>query len=101
MTESMSSCCVYTIRGGKELACVARRRRVPPFIEGKRWVTASKLWHEARKGGEGMPVLFGDATDCSRLLYWGWLTEIAVGDRETSFKVDRLRKFKGSMRRKN
>jgi len=95
MTVAMSRYSVYTIKDGRELARLARRRRVPPFHAGRRWVTASKLWHKAREAREGMPVLFGDATDVSQLRYWGWLTEIAVGDRETSFKVDRLRKFKG------
>ena len=41
------------------------------------------------------PVLLGDATDCSRLEYWGLLTDIEVGGKSTQFAVDRLRPLPG------
>ena len=41
-----------------------------------------------------MRVLLGDATDCSRLLYWGILTEIVISEEGTQFTVDRVRRLK-------
>jgi len=42
-----------------------------------------------------MPVLFGDATNCSRLLYWGVLTDVQIHDGGTRFAVDCVRKLGG------
>lgn len=79
MTEPISEYCVYTIRDGKDLAKIAQSREAMTFEERKTWVTASKLWQKARQAGLAMPVLLGDATDCSRLLFWGLLTNLEGG----------------------
>lgn len=91
----MSEYCVYTIVKGQNLAKKARSRHKPMFREEKRWVTAGKLWESAREAGAAMPVLFGDASDCSRLLFWGLLIHVQVRDGSTSFTVDRLRRIPG------
>jgi hypothetical protein len=38
-----------------------------------------------------MPVVFADATDCSRLLYWGILTHIEVEDKTTRYSLKQVR----------
>jgi hypothetical protein len=42
-----------------------------------------------------MPVLLGDAADCSRLLYWGLLTDVHIHEGTTHFVVDRVRNLGG------
>jgi hypothetical protein len=42
-----------------------------------------------------MPVLLGDATDCSCLLYWGLLTNIQVTADSTRYSLDEVRRLEG------
>jgi hypothetical protein len=56
-------------------------------------VTARKLWLTASRANEHMPVVFGDAADCSRLLYWAVLVNVQFRSGGTRFVVDRLRKL--------
>jgi antitoxin HicB len=92
--SNIAEYCVYTIVDRKKLARAARSGRAR-FEERKPWTTASKLWETARSSDRTMPVLFGDATDCSRLLYWGLLTDVHVQDGLTRFAVDKVRKISG------
>jgi len=94
-TRSIADSCVYTIVDGKELDRRFNKREASPFKEKKRWVTAGKKWLKGRSENMSMPVLFGDAAHCSRLLYWGLLTDLEVQDDGTSFTVDYLRKLNG------
>ena len=96
MDESnVTDYCVYTIVDGKKLARIAKDGHLGQFEERKSWATASKLWQKARLADRAMPVLFGDAADCSRLLYWGLLTDVHIEDGVTHFAVDRVRKLGG------
>ena len=90
-----SDYCVYTIVDGKRLARIAKEGRSGQFEERKPWATAGKLWQKAHLAGRVMPVLFGDAADCSRLMYWGLLTDVHVHGEATRFAVDRVRKLGG------
>lgn len=40
-----------------------------------------------------MPILFGDSTNCSRLIYWGILLDMYVDDTGTEYTFGRLNKF--------
>jgi 5-methylcytosine-specific restriction endonuclease McrA len=42
------------------------------------------------------PVLFADATDCSRLAYWGLITAIDLDGDTTRYTVDRARPLSGT-----
>lgn len=94
--RSLTEFCVYTIVDGRRLRRLAKEEQIEPFDEGKRWVTAQRLWLKAKGTGEGMPVVFADATECNRLVYWGLLTEVHLTDEGTRFEVDRLRKVAGT-----
>jgi hypothetical protein len=88
--------CIYTIVDGSTLQDRASRVPVKPFTERKRWVTGERLWAAAKAKKRSMPVLFGDARDCSKLLYWGILTSVDVRDDGTTrYQVDQLRKLTG------
>jgi hypothetical protein len=85
--------CVYTIVDGERLVRLAKEIGKHSFIQSKPWVTARNLWQKTSLAKESMPILFGDATNCSRLLFWGLLTNVCVEGRETTFVVDRLREL--------
>lgn len=91
----LSEFCVYTIVEGKRLRLLAKQPQAHTFPERKRWVTAERLWQQATSIEEAMPVLFADATECDRLLFWGILTNVHVSDAGTQYTVDRLRKILG------
>jgi len=93
--RSLTKDCVYTIVQGSQLDSLFENGLEVHREERKPWVAAEKMFHDARAANKGLPVLFGDAAHCSRLLYWGLLTDIHVQDGVTSFVVDRLRKIGG------
>ena|ERR1700689_1380649 len=88
---TFSNRCIYTILHPEKL-----RSDYVAFREGKRWVTAEKLWRGATAAGQNVPVLFADATNCSRLLRWGLLTNIKINENGTRCWVNQLCNVKGS-----
>lgn len=93
--SEIADCCVYTVVDGKKLARLAKAGQPCQFRERKAWTTASRLWRKASSEKRPMPLLFGDAADCTRLLYWGLLTEVHIHEGATHFAVDRLRGLPG------
>jgi hypothetical protein len=71
MATALSEHCIYTIVHADLLAAAERQGGAATFSEAKPWVICMELWQRAQKAGVAMPVLLGDATDCSQLLYWG------------------------------
>ena len=87
---------IYTIAHPDKLAKAARSSRAIVFSEAKVWKTGCALWSKADAQGKTMPVVFGDATNCERLLYWGILTkQPEIEGKTTSYSVKALRKIKG------
>jgi hypothetical protein len=93
----VSKVSIYTIVHPGRLATAATKVEASGFQEGRPWITGRRLWREAKAGGAAMPVLFGDATDCKRLIYWGVLTKVVVDEktRTTKYFVKQVRKLKG------
>lgn len=86
---------IYTIAHPDKLAKAASRKHVVSFHEERAWKTGYLLWIKAKAAGSEMSVVFGDATDCSRLLYWGILTGVIIEDKTTRYSVKQMRKIKG------
>lgn len=95
LAQQLSDYCIYTIVSGRTLAKQFARRRAATFTEKRRWVTGYVLWQQAQAEGRHFPALFGDAADCSRLLYWAFLTKIRVDESSTTYAIDCLRRLKG------
>jgi hypothetical protein len=96
MAQELSDSCIYTIVSAKTLAKASARGGAATFTEKKAWVTGYDLWQKAVAQNLGMPILFADAADCSRLLCWGLLTRVQFDDRtSTNYTVDRVRKLSG------
>ncbi len=93
MSTEFSEHCIYTIVH-TDVLTQARKQGGPTTIrESKAWVTGQQLWQQAQASGVGFPVLLGDATDCSRLAYWGLLVAVMIEGEATCFTVDRVRTF--------
>jgi hypothetical protein len=85
--NELASTCIYTILHPDRLAEAAALRGPTTFVVGQRMVTAEALFNEATTAGQAVAVLFGDATECSRLVYWARLTAISLGDSDTHYTV--------------
>jgi hypothetical protein len=97
MAQEFSDTCIYTIVSAKTLAEASVCGDAATFTEKKTWVTGYALWQKAVAVNLRMPIVFADAADCSRLLYWGLLTHVEVDNGvSTKYTVDRVRKLPGS-----
>jgi hypothetical protein len=84
---SIAPFAVYTILHYEKLKEMADSGKAISLYEKKRWVTALKLFSEARKNGMAMAVLFADATYCAKLLYWGRLELLEVDGEGSRYTV--------------
>jgi hypothetical protein len=86
---------IYTIAQGQQLAEDARSGGPVTYTEKKAWAKGFELWQKAKAEGSVIPILFGDATDCSRLEYWGMLTNMERNGKSTRYTIDRVRTLQG------
>ncbi len=84
---------VYTISHPARLAHASQTGE--QVREGKRWVEAEKLFKQAKADGVEMPILFADASDCSRLIAWSVLKTLAVSGNGTQYGVGQLFAVRG------
>lgn len=95
MKKTLSEFCIYTIKRPDEVAESVAKGRSVTYRERKPWVTGEKLWLEAEAAKLQMPVLIGDATDCSQLQYWGLLKNVRLeNDTETLYTVENLKRLR-------
>lgn len=95
MSKQFTDYCIYTIVHRAELAKAYNKGGPASFREGKNWATGHRLWTKAQNANLRMPILIGDATDCSKLIYWGILTRVEAGKQTTLYTVDYLRRVSG------
>lgn len=87
--------CVYTIKHGDCLARDEKNGSSVDYTERRRWVAGSELLQHAQQRNEKMPLLLADATDCSTLVYWGFLKNIEVHDDHTNYTIERVLRLAG------
>jgi hypothetical protein len=87
---------VYTIVSRDRLKSARLARDPWRFHEKKRWTTAASLWAEAQEQELRMPIVFGDANHCSRLIGWGVLTDLTVADDGTRSVITDVRTLPGN-----
>ena len=97
MAQALSEYCIYTIVKKETLEAAEKQSGNFSNTEKRAWVTGFALWQKAQAKHVGMPILFGDAADCSQLIYWGVLTEVRVVGDGTEYSVDRVRKLSPSL----
>lgn len=87
--------CIYTIVHRQRLADAIRDGGAVTFHEAKRWVSGKRLLAGARREGLALPIVFADAAECSRLLFWGELQEVRLDEDGTEYTVANLRSIEG------
>ena len=95
MITELAEHCIYTIVSSKKLEIASAKGGPNRFIERKPWVTGLVLWEKAMKHNLSMPILFGEAENCSQLIYWGILTKIRHVAAGTEYTVDHINRIKG------
>lgn len=95
MTNEFADSCIYTIVEAEKLAKAAAAGGRTTFSEKRPWVTGHDLWQQATRQNLRVPVLFADAADCTRLLYWGALSGVRLDGASTRYTLDRVRKLSG------
>jgi len=81
---------IYTILHPDIMKTMASQSKPVSLKENKRWVTGANLFHDAGRAGQAMAIIFADATNCSRVLYWGKLDRLKVTTKGTQYSVTNL-----------
>ena len=78
----VSEFCVYAIRHTDNLEAKFQAGGKGIFIEGRRWVTGSKLFDKAEREHKQMLVVFGRAEMDSALIFYATLKAVHVDDKK-------------------
>lgn len=84
MSQSLSPFCIYTIRHQKDLDEAFRSGGNGQFTENTTWNTGYRLFLEARKNGQRMPVIFASADITDRLIYYAMLKDVDVNEADST-----------------
>lgn len=91
MAENLSRYTVYVALHGDRLAQAHASGGAGEVVEKRKWATGVRLFHDARKAGRRLPALFVDAATTADLLYYAFLTDVAVlDDGRTRFRFEGL-----------
>ncbi len=93
MESELAEACIYTIVHRDRLSAAEQSGLPATFMERRPWTSGRHLWMRACACGASMAVLFSDACDCTRLEYWGLLTDVTLTEHGTSYTVDQVRKL--------
>jgi hypothetical protein len=94
-SSTLHEAAVYTILHPDKLKQFEQKGKRGSATEGRRWTKGKQMLESAKANGMRMPILFADATDCSRLLYWAELDSIRVGRSGTRYSFHSLRPLGG------
>lgn len=72
----LSEFCIYTIRHPEELESARDAGYSIAWEEKKRWAQGVRLLEQACRENTRLPLLFGDATNCSLLTHWAVIQDI-------------------------
>ena len=88
---------IYTIAHVDKLAAAQTNGGRGTFSEKRSWTSGQKLLRRAQAEGLEVPIVFADATDCSKLIYVAVLTSIVLAG-STTYTFERLRPPRGRRR---
>lgn len=87
--------CIYTIRHPRDLSNAFESAEPTVWEESKAWIQGSSLLDAAQRDNTRLPILFADATDCSRLTHWAISDGIEVDANSTTYKFHSLNRLRG------
>ncbi len=99
MSRNLSPCCVYTIRHPQDLDEAYRGGGSGGFTENKVWKTGQRLFLEAKRDGQRMPVIFASADVTTALLYHAVLSDLVLDEEDstTSYRFTHLERVEGNL----
>jgi hypothetical protein len=97
--QSVSQYCIYTMLHKQKLAEIFRSGGVGEAKEKKVWKEGQRLFLEAQKNEERMPVVFNAADTGGGLIYYAFLAavEIDKDDSSTTYKFTQLTKLEDKL----
>ena len=99
MGHNLSPFCVYTIRHQKDLDEAYHGNGSDKFTENKVWKTGHRLFLEAERNGQRMPVIFASADVTDKLRYYAVLSDFELDEVNftTSYQFTDLEPVKGDL----
>jgi HNH endonuclease len=85
--------CVYTIATPERLAAAENESQA--LTERTKWATAARLYDTACDQATPVAILFADSRDCSELIAWSVLREVALTAQGTSYFIGPLYGIRG------
>lgn len=97
MSRNLSPFCVYTIRHRQDLDAAYRAGGSGGFTENKGWKTGHRLFVEAERNAQRMPVVFAPADATDELLYQAVLSNVVLDEANstTSYEFTDLAPVEG------
>jgi hypothetical protein len=84
MSQPISPFCIYTIRHHQDLDEAFRSGGNGQFMENTMWNTGQRLFLEAKKYGQRMPVIFASADITDRLIYYAMLKDVEINESDST-----------------
>ena len=99
MGHNLSPFCVYTIRHQQDLDEAYRGSGSGRFTENKGWKTGHRLFLEAQRNGQRMPVVFASADVTDKLRYHALLTSMELDETNytTTYEFTHLEPVTGDL----
>ncbi len=99
MSQSLSPFCVYTIRHQHDLDEAYRASGSGMFTENKVWKTGHRLFLEAQRNGQRMPVIFASADITDKLRYHALLSNMELDETNytTTYQFTDLEPIQGDL----
>ncbi len=88
MSQGLSPFSIYTIRHQRDLDAAYRGSRDGGFTENTTWKTGQKLFLEAKKNNQRMPVIFASADVTDKLIYYRILSDVQVDETNSTTKYE-------------
>ena len=88
MSQGLSPFSIYTIRHQRDLDEAYRRGGDGGFTENTTWKTGQKLFLEAKKNNQRMPVIFASADITDKLVYYAMLSNVEVDETDSTTKYE-------------
>jgi hypothetical protein len=84
MSQPLSQFCIYTIRHHQDLDEAYRSESNRQFTENTTWNTGNRLFLEAKKNGQRMPVIFASADMTDKLIYYAMLKDVEINEENST-----------------
>lgn len=99
MSQTLAPFCVYTIRHQQDLDEAHRAGGTARFVENKVWKTGQRLFLDAKRNGQRMPVIFASADVTTKLVYYAVLSNLVLDEANstTSYEFTHLERVEDDL----